>query len=162
MSRLLTIVNERKKIRGEYRRHLEEEYVAERKAEEQTAREEAASLARENGESAAMMSHEVAEMLKERDQRRSDRFQVVREELVSKLQGGDGSKAIAPLLDEEDVAFIAQSRQKMTQKDILRSHVKNWADLDLKQRRKVMGHIQAQRAKHAKEIFLKELAAIGS
>jgi len=31
----------------------------------------------------------------------------------------------------------------------------------LKQRRKVMGFIQAQRSKHAKEIFLKELAALG-
>ena len=41
-------------------------------------------------------------------------------------------------------------------------HVKNHEDMSLKQKRKVMGHIQAQRAMHAKEIFLKELAAIGS
>jgi hypothetical protein len=40
-------------------------------------------------------------------------------------------------------------------------HVKNWTELDLKQRRKVMAHIQAQRAMHAKEIFLKELSAVG-
>ena len=40
-------------------------------------------------------------------------------------------------------------------------HVKNWSFLDLKQRRMVMSHIQAQRAMHAKEIFLKELAAVG-
>ena len=40
-------------------------------------------------------------------------------------------------------------------------YVKNWGDLDLRQRRKVMGHINAQRAMHAKEVFLKELAAIG-
>lgn len=40
-------------------------------------------------------------------------------------------------------------------------YVKNWGELDLKQRRKVMGHINAQRAMHAKEVFLKELAAIG-
>ena len=40
-------------------------------------------------------------------------------------------------------------------------HVKNWSFLDLKQRRQVMAHIQAQRAMHAKEIFLKELAAVG-
>jgi len=32
----------------------------------------------------------------------------------------------------------------------------------MKQRRQVMAHIQAQRAMHAKEVFLKELAAIGS
>lgn len=41
-------------------------------------------------------------------------------------------------------------------------HVKNHQELDLKQKRKVMGHIQAQRAMHAKEVFLKELASAGS
>ena len=40
-------------------------------------------------------------------------------------------------------------------------YVGNWAQLDLRQRRKVMGYVQAQRAKHAKQIFLKELSAIG-
>lgn len=40
-------------------------------------------------------------------------------------------------------------------------YVKNWAELDLKQRRKIMSHIQAQRSKHAKEVFLKELSVIG-
>ena len=40
-------------------------------------------------------------------------------------------------------------------------YVKNWGELDLRQRRRVMGHINAQRAMHAKEVFLKELAAIG-
>jgi hypothetical protein len=34
MARLLTIVNERKKLRAEYRIHLENEYIKERKAEE--------------------------------------------------------------------------------------------------------------------------------
>lgn len=34
MARLLTVVNERKKLRNEYRIHLENEYIAERKAEE--------------------------------------------------------------------------------------------------------------------------------
>ena len=40
-------------------------------------------------------------------------------------------------------------------------YVGNWADLELKQRRKVMYHIQKQRSAHAKQIFLKELTAIG-
>ena len=39
--------------------------------------------------------------------------------------------------------------------------VGNWSELTLKQRRSVMGHIQATRAKHAKQIFLKELATVG-
>lgn len=40
-------------------------------------------------------------------------------------------------------------------------YVGNWQQLDLKQRRKVMQYVQSQRSKHAKEIFLKELAALG-
>ena len=35
MARLLTVVNERKKLRNEYRRHLEDEYIAKKKEEEQ-------------------------------------------------------------------------------------------------------------------------------
>ena len=57
--------------------------------------------------------------------------------------------------------FLAQTQVKLTQKDILKMYVGNWADLELKQRRKVMHHIQKQRAMHAKQIFLKELSAIG-
>ena len=34
MARLLTVVNERKKLRNEYRRHLEDEYIAKKKEEE--------------------------------------------------------------------------------------------------------------------------------
>jgi len=60
-----------------------------------------------------------------------------------------------------DVDFMATAKVKLTQKDILKMYVGNWAVLDLKQRRKVMGYVQAQRSKHAKEIFLKELSAIG-
>lgn len=40
-------------------------------------------------------------------------------------------------------------------------YVGNWSNLDLKQRRKVMAYVQSQRSKHAKEIFLKELSALG-
>jgi hypothetical protein len=34
MARLLTVVNERKKLRAEYRIHLENEYINKKKAEE--------------------------------------------------------------------------------------------------------------------------------
>lgn len=69
--------------------------------------------------------------------------------------------ATSPLLSEGDLKLISTAQTNLSQGDILRMYVKNWAELDLKQRRKVMGHIQAQRAMHAKEIFLKELSAIG-
>lgn len=65
------------------------------------------------------------------------------------------------MLEDIDLDFLAQTKVKLSQRDILKMYVGNWAQLDLRQRRKVMGFVQAQRAKHAKEIFLKELSGIG-
>lgn len=65
------------------------------------------------------------------------------------------------MIKQEDIDFVASTKVKLSQKDILRMYVGNWADLTLKQRRKVFGFVQAQRANHAKQIFLKELSAIG-
>jgi len=79
----------------------------------------------------------------------------IREELVTKfresdpvdaaekLQSSENVKIRSPTLTEGDVEFVSQNRVKMSQKDILKKHVSNWADLDLKQRRKVMAHIQS-------------------
>ena len=81
----------------------------------------------------------------------------IREELVTKfresdpvdaaerLQAADGEsiKIRSPTLTEGDVDFVSENKVKMSQKDILKKHVSNWADLDLKQRRKVMAHIQS-------------------
>jgi len=64
-------------------------------------------------------------------------------------------------MSKEDIEFLATTRVQLSQKDILKMYVGNWQQLDLKQRRKVMGYVQAQRSKHAKEIFLKELSALG-
>ncbi len=65
------------------------------------------------------------------------------------------------MIEESDLKIVAQAQAKLNQGDILKMYVKNWGFLDLKSRRKVMGHIQAQRSKHAKEVFLKELSSIG-
>lgn len=35
MNRLLTVVNERKKLRGEYRKYLEDQYIAMKKKQEE-------------------------------------------------------------------------------------------------------------------------------
>jgi len=69
--------------------------------------------------------------------------------------------ATSPLLNEGDLKLLATAQADLSQGEILRMYVKNWGELDLRQRRKVMGHINAQRAMHAKEVFLKELAAVG-
>jgi len=176
MSRLLTVVNERKKIRNEYRAHLEDEYIAEKKAEEKAQFEEELMARRERGEETELTPHEIGQKLREAHRKKIEQYQEVTEELLERFDGaspseraqekwaaqGQSPRLRAPLLVEEDMLMLAQGRVKLSQKDILKMHVKNYAELDLKQRRKVMGHIQAQRAMHAKEVFLKELATIGS
>ena len=51
MARLLTVVNERKRIRDQYRQHLENQYIAAKKAEEKALIDEQKALERaERGE----------------------------------------------------------------------------------------------------------------
>lgn len=49
----------------------------------------------------------------------------------------------APLLTEQDFQLLTQAKVKLTQNEILKMYVKNANDLDLKQRRKVYGAVQA-------------------
>ena len=64
MSRLLTVVNERKKIRNEYRAHLEDEYIAEKKAEEKAQFEEDLMARRERGEQTELTPNEIGQKLR--------------------------------------------------------------------------------------------------
>lgn len=97
--------------------------------------------------------------LVEKEQQKQD---AITEELQS-IKRTVNKKGVtkAPLIQNKDLDFIATTKVKLSQKDILKMYVGNWAQLDLRQRRKVMGYVQAQRSKHAKQIFLKELSAIG-
>lgn len=81
-------------------------------------------------------------------------------ELLKEARGSKDS-AMAADLDKKDIDFVASTRVNLSQKELLQMYVGNWGEMDLKQRRKVMGYVQAQRSKHAKEIFLKELSALG-
>jgi len=49
----------------------------------------------------------------------------------------------APMLHAKDFDFLAQTKVKMSQRDILKMYVGNWGSLSLVQRRKVMGYVQA-------------------
>jgi large subunit ribosomal protein L47 len=48
-----------------------------------------------------------------------------------------------------------------TQMEILKSHVKNWKSLNLKQRKIILGFLNARRSKDAKAEFRKELKILG-
>ena len=51
--------------------------------------------------------------------------------------------------------------ERPTQTEILRAHVKNWKSLNLKQRKIILGFLNARRAKDAKSTFVKELKILG-
>jgi large subunit ribosomal protein L47 len=72
--RLLTVVNERKKLRNEYRKHLEDEYISEKKAEELAEFKAERELKRERGEPTSMTPDEVIEMLKGRSIRKNEQL----------------------------------------------------------------------------------------
>ena len=160
MARLLTIVNERKRLRAQYRIHLEDEYIKkikEREFNEFLAKRD--QMAARGEKNLPMTDEEVKRKLKSLEQGRMTKMTAARDQITESTK--DGKSTVAPMLDDADLDFLAQTKVKLTQRDILKMYVGNWSQLDLKQRRKVMGYVQAQRAKHAKQIFIKELSAIG-
>jgi hypothetical protein len=75
MARLLTVVNERKKLRSEYRAHLENSYIAIKKEEEQKVFLERREKLKEQGvQNLPMTPEEVRTMLKERDERKKEKL----------------------------------------------------------------------------------------
>ncbi len=158
MARLLTVVNERKRLRSQYRIHLEDEYI--RKIKEREFNEFLANrdrMAASGVKNIPLTDAEVVQKLKSKEKERMEKFATAREQITKNSKEG----AAAPMLGDEDLDFVAQTKVELSQRDILKMYVGNWAKLDLRQRRKVMGYVQAQRSKHAKQIFLKELSAIG-
>ena len=146
MSRLLTVVNERKKLRSEYRQHLEQEYIKEQKAKEAEELAAKNEELKKNGQKVAPTEQQIKDYFVNREKRQKEKINHVREELIEKYEStknDDSQTAAAPLLDEADITFVAQSQVKLTQRDILKMHVKNPQQLNLKQRRQVLSHIQA-------------------
>lgn len=159
MSRLLTVVNERKRLRSLYRQRLEDEYIAEKKQEEEKRFLEVRKKLIEEGKSYPLLPKERTEKLKQRQARNVEQLAKAKAAIKEQLENGETSAA--PLMNEADVDFLATTKVKLTQREIVQMYVGNWMKLDLKQRRKVMSYVQAQRSKHAKEVFLKELGALG-
>lgn len=51
--------------------------------------------------------------------------------------------------------------ERPTQNEILKAHIKNWKSLNLKQRKILLGFLNARRSKDAKSTFVKELRILG-
>ena len=76
----------------------------------------------------------------------TERFKKKQEAIEKKFEGMKDrlvkeDTAASPLLNETDLKLISTAQTKLSQSDILKMYVKNWGELDLRQRRKVMAHI---------------------
>jgi hypothetical protein len=112
MSRLLTVVNERKKLRNEYRRHLEDEYIAKKKAEEQTALEAENEKRKDAGLKPIITQKDVVEMIKQRSLRKKEKIDASFETL--KTEAENKEVAISPLLSQDDLKLISTTKVKLT------------------------------------------------
>ena len=142
MARLLTVVNERKRLRAQYRMHLEDQYI--RKVKEREFTEFLAKrdkMAAEGEKNLPLTQDEVNARLRSKEKQRKEALSKARSEISASTQQGQGT--VAPLLEDVDLDFLAQTKVKLSQRDILKMYVGNWAQLDLRQRRKVMGYVQA-------------------
>ena len=74
MARLLTVVNERKKLRNEYRKHLENTYIQSKKDEEAAVLDLKYAEQRENGIKTPLNHEELREMLNTRQERKDAKF----------------------------------------------------------------------------------------
>lgn len=79
MARLLTVVNERKKLRNEYRRHLEDEYIARKKAEEEAALQAENDKLREQGIKPPLTPQELKEKLQKKAAAKQEALKVALE-----------------------------------------------------------------------------------
>mmetsp|Transcript_6688 Transcript_6688/g.5814 ORF Transcript_6688/g.5814 Transcript_6688/m.5814 type:complete len:280 (+) Transcript_6688:2-841(+) len=157
MSRLLTIVNERKSLREKYRAYLEGQYIQEKKNEEIRARlEEQGRNMKDYENMEPQFIHEAkkqrAEFKAKKEQINEDYKQRLEQKLSSEKQ---------TVLDDRDIKLLALNDTQMRRKDVVKMHVKNIGELGEKARRQVYEKIQNQRSMHARKIFLKELNMIG-
>lgn len=88
-----------------------------------------------------MTPEEVRVMLRARSEQKKEKLIAERESIVAQVE--EGKSTLAPNLTKDDINFLATTRVKLSQNEILKMYVGNWASLDLKQRRKVMGYVQA-------------------
>lgn len=105
MARLLTVVNERKKLRSEYRKQLEDEYIAYQKAEEAKAYKEELEALKSKGVKVPLTEDEVKEMLKAKREKRISEYDKKLEELKARTLREQS--VVSPLLNEGDLKLAA-------------------------------------------------------
>jgi hypothetical protein len=98
MARLLTVVNERKTIRSEYRVYLENQYIEKKKAEEKEAFLAHREILKADGKKFEMTTEEVKVMLQERTKRKAEALVKARGKIEEEVAAGNAT--LAPNLNE--------------------------------------------------------------
>jgi len=192
MARVLTVINERKKIRDDYRKHLEEEYLKTKKEdydklneEEQKRQELEPKVPKISFNLLRAKYHDLkrgvdnVDYVKEAVQIENDRAslktyldekydykgkQIIKPGQQALPADGVGkveSSAVVQGFQSGIIEQLNTGRFKISQEEVLRSHVRNWKMLNLKQKRRVLGLLNARRASDSKKEFLKELNLLG-
>jgi len=186
MARILTVISERKKVCEQYRKTLEEEYIkAQREAYEKRLEEERKQQELEPHLPQITFNllrakyHDLKRGIDNTDYiKKAVEIEKNKAELKKYLDEKYDYKNKKVIRNPEDVPAesnndviigfksgileqLNSGRYKISQEEVLRSHIRNWKMLDLKQKRKVLGVLNARRARDAKNEFLKELNLLG-
>ena len=79
-------------------------------------------------ENLPMTPEEVRQMIKEQSERKNAQLVEARDKINAKIE--TGTTTLAPNCTAADVDFLATTRVKLSQKDILKMYVGNWASLE--------------------------------
>lgn len=112
MARLLTVVNERKRLRAQYRAHLEDEYIKARKAEEERAMLDQRELDKTGALKSFMRKHdqEMADKMRQATNLSNKRIAA----LKAKLEGGSHSaEEKAELLERMEKKEASRTAEKI-------------------------------------------------
>jgi len=185
IARLLTVINERKKVCDDYRKSLEEEYVRKQREEYERLMEEERKQKELEPEVPEITFNllrakyhdlkrgidnidyikkalEIEKNKKEHKAYLDEKYDYKNKRVVKEPTDQDKSDPNVILGFKSGILEQLDSgNYKLSQQEILRSHVKNWKMLDLKQKRRLLGHINARRARDARGEFLKELNLLG-
>lgn len=183
MNRLNAVVQERNALLGKYRRKLEDDYCEELKSKlsdeykEYTEEQKISppftySLLRRKFEAIRKGVDDTSYIDKEvklmedkqqlhdylRERYSYGRKKIINAENMTEEQQSkiDPDKSILTFKNHIQQQ-LAENRSQISQEEVLRAHVRNWAVLNLKQRRVVLQQINDRRSKDAKSEFIKEI-----
>ncbi len=184
MTRLENVLDERKKIKEKYQRYLENQYTKKKKEEYSEVYKKQLEEEENNPKITYELlkdkyrelqrgvddvnyleryikkkkaKKEYLDYLRKKYDYRNKRVinpeRVDKEQLESLRKNDENIVMFKNQIQEQ----LKENKTKISQEEVLRSHVKNWKMLNLKQRRVVTNFINARRSRDAKSEFRREL-----